>query len=125
MYTPEGEKPEENIRAIVLGLTQPERQAMLEALFSGEQASYYARILHDRVSPIRVAATSVENAYEMVLSKPNQYVGEAADFYMLRELKEANVRVNVVSGEEFAEHLDALGLGDFGESRPSELSDSS
>ena len=111
MNIPEGEKPEEtSIRAIVLGLTQPERQEMFEALFSGEQASYYARLLRDRAFPIKVATTSVENAYEMVLNKPNPYVGEAANFYMIRELKEANVRVNVVTEEEFSKQLDSLGL---------------
>ena len=100
-----------SIRAIVLGLTEPERQQMLESIFSGEQASYYARLINDRVAPIKVVSTSVENAYEMVLSKPNRYVGDTADFYMLRELKEKNVQARVVSEEEFGRHLKSLGLG--------------
>jgi len=111
MNTSEGEQSEESrIRAIVLGLSAPERQKMIEALFSGEHALYYSRLLNDAASPIRVAATSVVDAYEMVLNKPNPYVGEAANFYMIRELKEANVRVNVVTEEEFSKQLDSLGL---------------
>ena len=106
-------KGKSDVRAIVLGLTHPERQQLLESIFSGEQSSYYARLLEDKTSPIRVVSTSVENAYEMVFNKPNQHVGDSADYYMLRELKEANVRVRVISEEEFGKHLDSLGLGEF------------